>query len=787
MLLNDEPIRNSLTAYVPPQAQPQRMDDFSFRFGEGESLKGVFRVMRKRKLTIAIGAFCGIALAVLACALMSKQYAGIATVEVEKTDASETSLLNNTAPLPVTGDDLKTDITTHMTVLQSPNVLLAVYKDLNLQSKAPFAYRPTIIGAVSGSNAHIEDEMQRGLPIEQAPYSRERILKIFAKKLAVENTADTRLITVQFLNPDPKLASDVANAIVQEYVTYEARSQATSDARRWLNEQLADLKSNLDNSQTNLADFEQKSGLNGMVLGAVDEHGGGGTTHIPILDSLDVLNQQLTAAETDRIAKEAVYRLTQTKNPEVVSSLGTSPNLGPNSGPDSDNPAAELGVSDARLELLRSLRQQESAVRVTYADMLTKYGPNNQRLLETKGQLDSLDEQIREELARIDERAHQEFELASEKEAGIRQAFERQQKQAGTLNVSAVKLQALSQEAASSRQLYDALYGKLKEVNIQAALRATNITVANPARPPAKPKRPNPPLYLAIGLIAGLFTGVWSAFVREHLDDTVNVALQLQGGGRLPMLGNIPSSKELGLLAAKSGIRNSDAESSPLINDPRSASAESFRALRTAIMAASHSGRLPSLVVTSPLFGEGKSTVAYNTAIAFALAGKSVLLLDADMRKPHLHELFHCPGSPGLSDVLTSKVKLSEGIRQHPTVPSLFLLPAGTDTSAPAELLASAQFDSLLATLSQDYDLAIADSPPILLVTDARVLSEKFGATLAVIRAGKTTRTVLKSLSSVLEFSGSRAVGVVLNGVNTNSIDYFEAYGHDGKGGYLNA
>jgi Mrp family chromosome partitioning ATPase len=136
---------------------------------------------------------------------------------------------------------------------------------------------------------------------------------------------------------------------------------------------------------------------------------------------------------------------------------------------------------------------------------------------------------------------------------------------------------------------------------------------------------------------------------------------------------------------------------------------------------------------------------------------------------------------------LTGTEQLDNIIRRHRIVPSLFLLPAGSDTSAPAELLGSDRFNTLLAELTQKYDLIIADSPPILLVTEARVLSEKFNATLAVIRAGKTTQTVLTSLSSVLEFSGSRAVGLVLNGVDTNSIDYFAAYGHNGKGEYLNA
>lgn len=783
MSLSNDPTKGMIAPYLPAQAKPARVDDFSFRFGEGESLKGIWSVIRKRKKSIWAAGFVGLLLAVGACLLMSRQYLGVATIEVQKVDAGETSLRMNSDPLPSTMDAVKGDIATHMSVLQSPNVLLAVVRDLRLENDAPFKFKPSLMGYVTGTNAHIEDEMRRNLPLEQAPYTRDRVLGIFQKKLKVENTPDTRLITVEFLNPDPNRAAQIANAIVQEYVTYEARQEATSDAQRWLNDQLNELKTNYDDSQDKLASYEQQSGLNAMVLGALGETGGaGGTTHVPALDTLDSLNQQLTAAEADRIAKEAIYKLTQTQDPEAVASLAAnSGDLG------LSNAAAESAVSGSSLELLRSFRQQQGALRVNYNDMLTKYGPNNQHLIETKNQLDTVNSQIAEEIARIKDRTHQEYIFAAQREDGLRKAFATAQKQAGALDVSAVKLQSLAQEATSSRQLYDSLYGKLKELNIQAALRATNISVADPARPPSSPKRPNPPLYLAIGLIAGLFTGVTSAFVREHLDDTVTVALQLQSGANLPMLGNIPASPVVRTLSGKFATLDSSVEASPLINNPRSAAAESFRSLRTAIQVASQSGRLRTLLVTSPLFGEGKSTVAYNTAVAFALSGKRVLLLDADMRKPHLHEFFDRPCNPGLSDVLIGKAKAANCILAHRTLPNFSLLPAGSETIASAELLESTEFDQLLSTLSAEFDLIIADSPPILLLTDARVLSEKFNATIAVVRARQTTRTVLKSLSAVLEMSGSRAVGIVLNGVDTNSIDYFDAYGFHGNGEYLDA
>ena len=769
---------STLAPYQPRPAEAQRMDDFSFRFGEGESLKGVWSVVRKRKIGIMMAGCLGLGLALAACMVQNRQYQATSTIEVGNTDASQTSLRLNALAAAPSSDEMKTNIATHMHVLQSPNVLLGVVRDLKLQDEAPFKFKPTLMGAITGSNGRIEDEMKRGLPLEKAPYTRDRILGIFAKKLKVENTPDTRLITIAYLNPNPDRAADIANEIVHQYVTYEARSRSGSDSQKWLTDQLDELKANYESSQDALAAFQQKSGLNGMILTAMGEGGAGAATHVPALDSLDTLNQQLVAAETDRIAKEAIYRLTKTQDPEVVASIAASAGSG--------NAASETAVSGPGLELLRSFRQQQAALRVSYADMLTKYGPNNQHLIETKSQLDTVNAQISEELSRINERAHQEYLFAQEKEDGLRKAVGQQEKLAGNLNMSSVKLQSLSQEAASSRQLYDALYGKLKELNIQSALRATNIDLANPALPPATPTRPNPPLYLAIGLIAGLFFGVSSAFVREHMDDTVRVGLQLQGGAPLPMLANIPSSPILKTLPSKATL-DAISETSPLLNDPRSAGAESFRTLRTAIHVATHSGRLRSLLVTSPLFGEGKSTVAYNTAIAFALAGKKVLLLDADMRKPIQHQLFDRPSSPGLTDLLEGKATTASVIHRHRSVPSLSLLPAGSETSASAELLESDKFNVLLATLTQEYDLVIADSPPILLVSDARILSEKFGATLAVVRARQTTKTVLKSLASVLELSGSRAVGLVLNGVDTNSIDYFDAYGHDGKGEYLNA
>src|SRR5664279_3200502 len=223
--------KGTLARYVPQNHETQNLEATSFRFGEEESLKGVWKVIRKRKRMIGLGGLAGMLLAFLVCLIMHNQYAAVTTVIVGKTDASQTSLLRNGADGSPSADEMKTDIATHSAMLQSENIVLSVVKDLNLRQEAPFAYEPTLLGALNGANAHMRAE--KGLPLDQSPNTRDRILKIFAKKLKVENTPDTRMITVTYLHPNAQRAADISNALVREYVSFQARAQSTADAQEW--------------------------------------------------------------------------------------------------------------------------------------------------------------------------------------------------------------------------------------------------------------------------------------------------------------------------------------------------------------------------------------------------------------------------------------------------------------------------------------------------------------------------------------------------------------------------
>jgi succinoglycan biosynthesis transport protein ExoP len=767
--------RGARNIYGTPETPGRYASELASFSDEEESLKSILSVIRKRKYWIIAFPLGGAAFAILACVLLTRQYQGTATIQVGKDETVEVSLRSDSGSPALSESDVKTDIATHMSVLQDDNTALAVIDDLNLDRYRPFAFRPTLLGWLSGSNVRIKAE--QNLPLTQATARRERLLELFEKNLKVKNTPDTRLIAVSFLNPDPQLAATIANAVVREYVKFESRTQATGEASQWLIGQLDDLKTKMDYAQQQLADYERETGLNNLLLKSMGQAGAAGAiTHIPVLDKLDTLNQELTSAEANRVTKEAIFHLTRTQDSNVVAGLASSALPGI---------ATSAAVTQGNgLDLLQTLRQQQAALKLALSEAATKYGAKNPRIVELQNQLSDIDEQISDELQQINLRARNDYMLARRSEDGLRRAFNQQQTAAGKLNESAVKLQILAQQAASSRQLYEALYGQLQEANVQAGLRATNIRITDPARPPATPQRPNPPVYVAIGLAAGLLVGVSSAFIREHMDETVKTPLQVDPLTLLPVLASIPRTRSPILLSAADAFLRETYESSLLITRPKSSTAEAYRVLRTAIVLASSRHPLRTLLVASPLVGEGKTSVSYNTAIAFAYAGKSVLLVDADMHHPRLHECFGSGQAPGLSDVLIGGQSLEASIQPHTTVRNLSLLPAGAIPPMPAELLGSAKFDELMHVLKQKYSLIILDSPPMLLVTDAIVLSSKIDATLSVVRADVTNRTVLERSVEILERNSYHAVGLVLNGVDTRSIDYYRAYGHHGGGKY---
>jgi succinoglycan biosynthesis transport protein ExoP len=406
-----------------------------------------------------------------------------------------------------------------------------------------------------------------------------------------------------------------------------------------------------------------------------------------------------------------------------------------------------------------------------------------------QGEIGELNKAISEELKRINDRAKNDLELSRRTEEGLRKAYDDQQTAVNKLNDDTIQLEVLAGEALSNRELYDQLFTRLQEAQIQAGVSATNLDLVDEARPTAVPTKPNWKLYPAVGLGAGLFLGLVFAFMRENLDESIVTPEQVQKIGLLPVLSDIPliqpEDLQRGKLPGEGPAPGVDPlEQSLLLTKPNAPAAEAYRALRTAILLSVADDPLRVLLITSPLGGDGKTTISYNLAISFAQHGRKVLLLDADMRKPSVHTLFRSSKNDGLSEVLTGSISFAQAIRPHDYLKNLYLLPSGITPPNPAELIDSRRFDALLQEAKSQFDLVIIDSPPVLMVTDPVILSTKTDGTIIVLRSQKTTRPVLKRAVEVLSHSPGRKLGFVINGMDTKSVEYYYSYGYYGDNKY---
>jgi len=753
-----------------PLRQPERLaGPYALEVGvpvgpsEYETLTGLFRILRRRWILVVAVSLGVVAIGTALCFLITPRYSATTILEINKDDHSDNAatLASNTSP---TADELKSEVQTDVQILESDGLAIAVIKDLDLQDKRPF------LKAIYPA--------EKGLPLDQAPRTRERMVKLFRHDLKVESPQDTRLINISFENPDATVASMVTNSLANKFIedTLERRHRSTAQSSYWLQKELDDLKQQVEQSEQKLADYERKTGLAGMQLsGSANGDGTSSismTPHNTVTERLFALNQELTAAEANRISTETMYHLVQSQDPEVVLGLGA---MSVSSG--SGGGAGGALTSDGGIQLVRSLRAQEADLKRQYSEYAVKYGSNNPRLIQLQQEIDAVRQQMQAELQRISKRAENAFLYAKSNEDSIRKQFADQQSAANLMADDTVQLQVLAQEAYSNRALYESLFSKLQTASLSSGVRATRIDIVYHGRPAGSPSSPEYGKYLTVVVGIGVFFGVSSAFLRESLDDTVRTPRDLDEIPNLPVLGYLPHGQSARLL------KSSDGESE-LIKLPFSPLSEAFRALRTSVLLAMPSMKARTLLITSALGGDGKSTVAYNLAVAFAQQGARVLLIDADVRNPDLHRMFNVAVSPGLSE-LHSWAPDAEipCVIEHAMLPTLFLLPAGEQPDLPAELFGSPMFDSLLKSCAERFDYVLIDSPPILPVTDASIIATKVNGIIAVLRSQSTKRPVLLGLAKALQRTQAPILGFVLNDVRNPTLNGFHTYSYSRQEG----
>ena len=713
-------------------------------------------------------AFC-LAIGILICVFMHPRYRATATIELNEEKSSGADMLSNLASLAGEGpDELKTKIETEIAVIQDDSIALAVMNKMGMLH-------------LENPNRFSKEEGPLATPESLPAKRRDALVSNFRSHLQVKEVESSRLIAITYTDRNPVQAAKIANQVVAEYKSYLLNSNFSSskEVSQWLSSQLGDLSDQVAKSQQAVAEFERSHNLSAAMLGlatlgsgsssipGVGGSGSGNSVRIPELDRLATLNDEVTQAEASRLGHEAIYRLTATENPELISTLGSSSLPGLSS--------STVMSQGNGLEVFNTLRGQEAAARVAYASAETKYGSKNPHLADLANQLKSIHDQLLSEMVKIKQRAKNDLVLAQRNEQALRSAFEAQKLVTSKMNDDIVQLGVLMAQARSSRDLYDILYAKLQEANIDAGNSATNVTVADPARPPGNPWVPQPVLFIALSLFGGLLLGMSLAYLIESQDDTLTDSFQVETMSNLPVLGMIPFHR----VEPKPREGPLAAESSSFLVAPESATAESFRSLRSGLTLSGVGRKLRVLSITSALPGEGKSFTVYNLGLAFAATGLKVLIIDADLRRPRQHALFRVAREEGLADILAGLKSFDDVLEVHPLEPNLWLLSAGRQSPLASELLGSDEIEKVLNAARERFDLVLVDNPPVLPVADAIIIGTHCDGTIGLLRAGRTSRKALRRFVQTLARNRIHILGLVIEAVDMSATEYRSVYGYN--------
>lgn len=709
-------------------------------------LREYLRTLLKRKW-VALSCVFGIVGAVLIASLrQTPVYEAYASISVNKADAN---LITFKDSLPMVDYYDPTDLDTEVRVLQSDLLALQVIHQLNLDKRPEFGGKP------GTRQPNLAPD-----PLQADSGRMTGLLGAFKGNLRASAVPNSRIIEIRYRSTDPQLAASAVNTLIATYTeqNFKTKFESTMQASDWLSKQLVDLQMKVETSQEKLVRYQKDH----EILG-IDEK------QNIITQKLDELNKELTAAESDRMQKEAVYRMTQSGDPETVVSVIAT-----------DSPATS-GTS----ALLERLQQQQADLKIQVAELSTQFGPAYPKVAQLNNQLKEIEHQIQLETRKTVDHVRSQYDAAVQRQTMLRSAMEKQKQEANKLNESAIEYSLLKRDFETNRTLYEGLLEKLKEAGVTAGLRSNNIKVLNPARPPAGPVEPNIPRNFAFALVLGLISGIGLAFLLEGMDNTVRTTEQAQIISQLPSLGMIPlgSRSSVNGTGKRLALTTSSREVVELVTQvrPQSQMAESYRALRTSLLLSNLGSPPKTIMVTSARPQEGKSTTAINSAIVLAQKGVRVLLIDADLRRPSVHKTLGIGPRSGLSNVLTGSATLDQTITTSPILPNLFVIPAGSPPPNPAELLASTNMRDVLADLRERFDHIVIDTPPTLSVTDAVVLSPRVDAIILVIRSGQTTKQALRRARDILMQVNAHVTGVLLNAVDLTSPDYYYYYEYQGK------
>jgi polysaccharide biosynthesis transport protein len=714
------------------------------------SLPDYWHILLRHKTTLLAFTVAGLLAAIVISVIQTPIYRVRTSLQVQSTNFLETKGMDSN----VSGGGYSTPesyMETQVKLLQSEALLEHVVDKLKLHKE-----QPTGLHAIASRVLHMVK--RSSLP------EREELIRQIERNLTVRTSGNSRLLEVLYESPDPKRAAELANTLVSEFIdlSQEERWKAAQGTAEWLTNHLDKMKAQLEASEAALQEYATSSGLS---ITSEKEN--------PAENRLKELQEELSKAQADRIAKQAKYEEARNKPVDSLPEILEDPTM-------------------------RDYQQKLAQLQEQYAELSATLTPEHYKVQRVAAQISELKSEMQKERNNVLRRIGNEYAAALRRERLVSENHDQQEKAVADQSGKAIHYDTLKRDVDSNRRLYEVMLQRVKEASLATAMRDSNVIVVDRAKPPLLPYRPSLPMNSAIGLFSGVFLGFGFVLFRERVDRRISSPGDAQVYLNLPELGVIPMDEAAlpwhiqdrlhqrrPAPAALPGSTAPQEEGPELATWKRKPSllAECARTTLTSILLPSQDGDAPHVIVfTSPRPGDGKTTVACNLSIAMAEIGRKVVLLDGDLRRPRLHKVFAAKNNWGLGDVLWSDIPLETVPISHlvreTEVAGLSLLPGGSCGVTPSNLFYSPRMSKLLERLRKEFDVVMIDAPPMIHLADARVLGRLADGVILVIRAGQTTTETARFVSQRFAEDGTRVLGTVLNSWDPRSS------GHEGYGSY---
>ena len=746
-----------------------RSPEFSATSSE-TSLSEVLITLRKRRWILILTTILGLFYGLYKASSQPKLYEATGKIQVRTGAANEYRV----SAVPSFGGDSQTRLQTEVNILESDSLLLTVARELNLPNE-PYFFGLPVKGAAP-THYSLDD-----------PSIRQATIGTLQGNLKVQLILKTDIIKITYSSLNAKLSADIVNKLILDYIqrSFQTRFASTQRVSQWLSGQLDDLKQQVETSEEKMIDVQKRLGIIGLD-----------PTHSQITTAVDDLARASGQARIARILAEARYRTLSGMGANAVepngspgitfsggSTTGTSIGSAAPASGSSSIPGASSGMSPdtstaTTSPQVQTLRSQLASLQANYAQTTATLGPNHPVVKALRAQIDELNKQVTVEQNRMLLASKEAYVIARNTEDQTGSTLDVEKNNAYKLRDDLVEYTLRQREYDSNRILYDGLRQRLRTASVQAGLESLEVDIVDQALPPASPALSSKSTVIFISLLFGIMAGVALAFLLESLDTGLRSIAEIEAITELPSLAIIPKAR-------RSAAENSETISTAqrnisVLTQPKSQFAEAIRSLRTSLLL-STTGKPPKFILfTSATPSEGKTTTASNLACVLAQGDTSVLLIDADLRRPNVHHRFGLNGKVGVTTLLTGSTTLENTVQRVPEVPNLHILPSGPVPPFPTEMLTSQAMDELLEQCGKLYTHVVIDSPPILSVTDSILLARKANAVALVIRHGKSSKHVVRRARDLLLRAGAPITGIVLNAVDLNAPEYYGYYGYSG-------